>query len=432
MFKWRTRFICYLVLALVCSFGLAKTVKAADEKYTWSKYDLKKILGDLDNIGRGGGLFAGDRRIVKGAPNDVKLQFDEDASFLVIRNDTHSLHEPTGLSYAIASNSKIYILRPDDRKGAKPFLYVKRGADFREVSYNEFKPISSESESRVYSDDRVHTWPISSKYGLASTVNGEGKFITGTAGNGSFQYSSVRGPMPRSSWWNFGDSTIMWGNFEDGWSISNRYYVPTTIDAAINVGYVKKDSKGNLVEMSESDMIAADDVYKERNAIMETGIYYSATKEETEKYYQDLKKNADKKKEKDEQHGFWYNLFKPLWDFLKKFWEIFVYNDKEIKRTIELFKATFMSRFSKNGVVTYHGSSSNAYNRSGNFIFDNLFNLGDSAAGPGRVSTLYGTTLNTYYVNKSSWADLLKSICRFIYTLAFTGYIWRKKEKIVS
>lgn len=412
--------------------GSVVSVKA-DTVYDGSEFDWVHKQGDADSLGFSGGLFVDNKRLLKGARNNVRIDLGSKGSMVIFKNDVASYDGNIVPYYYVAySGSKIYVLNPRDRRAGKPYLFVKRYNDFLPIRHQSFKGFNDVTESRdLLDDNRVYTNPFFSKYGMTETGSeGNARFRVGKYSDGSWKTATAEGPMPRPSSWNFGAGDILWGNDVD---VKNSFWhVPSRVEDTYNVGYVEKVGD-ELREMTPDDVSSSSDFLDELARIRASSGAFGSTKEEYEKGKEERKKIAQKKKEEEEKMGFWGKLFKPIGEFFKKFWEIFIYDDKAVKQSFKTALSYMDKKLSASNPVSKggHGIGSGA-ERAGNFLFDHLYVADEGYTELGQKGLNYGTTLNTFYVNKSAWRQMVKLFLEAMYTMAFFLYIWKKKEKIAK
>lgn len=428
----------YILMAFVAMMivwfivGSVVSVKA-DTVYDGSEFDWVYKQGDADSLGFSGGLFVDSKRLLKGARNNIRIDLGSKGSMVIFKNDVASYDGNIVPYYYVAySGSKIYVLNPRDRKPGKSYLFVKRYNDFLPVKHRGFKGFNDVTESRELLDDnQVYTNPFFSKYGMTETDSyGNARFRVGKNGDGSWKTATAEGPMPRPSSWNFGNSDILWGN---GIDIKNSFwYVPSRVEDTYNVGYVEKVGD-ELREMTPDDVSSSSDFSDELARIRASSGVFGSTKEEYEKGKEERKKIAQKKKDEEEKMGFWGKLFKPIGEFFKKFWEIFIYDDKAVKQSFKTALSYMDKKLSASNPVSKGGQGiGSGAERAGNFLFDRLYIADEGYTELGQKGLNYGTTLNTFYVNKSAWRPMLKLFLEAMYTMAFFLYIWKKKEKIAK
>lgn len=405
----------------------------ADTVYDGSEFDWVYKQGDADSLGFSGGLFVDNKRLLKGARSNIRIDLGSKGSMVIFKNDVASYDGNIVSYYYVAySGSKIYVLNPRDRRAGKPYLFVKRYNDFLPVEHRGFKGFNDVTESRdLVDDNRVYTNPFFSKYGMTVTGSGgNARFRVGKNGDGSWKTATAEGPMPRPSSWNFGNGDILWGN---GIDIKDSFwYVPSRVEDTYNVGYVEKVGD-ELREMTPDDVSSSSDFSDELARIRASSGAFGSTKEEYEKGKEERKKIAQKKKEEEEKMGFWGKLFKPIGEFFKKFWEIFIYDDKAVKQSFKTALSYMDKKLSASNPVSKGGRGiGSGAERAGNFLFDHLYIADEGYTELGQKGLNYGTTLNTFYVNKSAWRQMVKLFLEAMYTMAFFLYIWKKKEKIAK
>lgn len=122
----------YILMAFVAMMilwfivGSVVSVKA-DTVYDGSEFDWVYKQGDADSLGFSGGLFVDNKRLLKGARSNVRIDLGSKGSMVIFKNDVASYDGNIVPYYYVAySGSKIYVLNPRDRRAGKPYLFVKK------------------------------------------------------------------------------------------------------------------------------------------------------------------------------------------------------------------------------------------------------------------------------------------------------------------